>query len=43
MFADVQQVMALCEGGHPSPFRFFGDHNQDAFFGNNGEDQNLAR
>ena len=28
MFDLVQQTVTLCEGGHASPFRFFGDHNK---------------
>jgi len=42
MFELARQTQALCEGGHASPFRFFGDHNPDAGFGNNGDDQKLG-
>jgi hypothetical protein len=42
MFELVRQVESLCEGAHASPFRFFGDHNPDAAFGNNGTDQKMA-
>lgn len=41
MFDLARHLCSLCEGGHPSPFRLFGDHNPDAYFGNNGTDQRM--